>query len=354
MARETKVGLLAGLAFIICFAIILANRSHDGVIQNQVATLTQSKKPVSPSRIRQRAVPDNRRRVDSTRLNDPQPRQDMRRSNGQADERSMQLRDRRGADRSTRSRQVDSRADIGASRRREVGLTATNSNSSTQRDEADRSPNIESDDRPSRTEILQRKLDELDPRQIPGEAGSQGAEDSVGLPANAGRPRHKKHEAPKAGLAGTTHIVVAGDTLTEIAGKYFGSKSRKNVLAIFEANRAVLSEPDSIRVGMKLVIPKHQIVSGATKPAPKLASQVAAPKTNRSRKPSRPAAHTGGTGRWYEIKKNDRYASIARKELGDVGRWREIFELNKAKFPNPQLIREGVRIRLPLAKTGKE
>ena len=30
MARETKVGLLAGLAFIICFAVILANRGANG------------------------------------------------------------------------------------------------------------------------------------------------------------------------------------------------------------------------------------------------------------------------------------------------------------------------------------
>ena len=29
MARETKVGLLTGLAFIICFAIILANRGRQ-------------------------------------------------------------------------------------------------------------------------------------------------------------------------------------------------------------------------------------------------------------------------------------------------------------------------------------
>ena len=29
MARETKVGLLAGLAFIICFAILLANRGRQ-------------------------------------------------------------------------------------------------------------------------------------------------------------------------------------------------------------------------------------------------------------------------------------------------------------------------------------
>ena len=47
------------------------------------------------------------------------------------------------------------------------------------------------------------------------------------------------------------------------------------------------------------------------------------------------------------MQKNDRYVSIAREQLGDASRWREIHELNKDKFPDPQRIREGVRIRLP-------
>ena len=38
MARETKVGLLAGLAFIICFAIILANRGRQDPIARNAPT----------------------------------------------------------------------------------------------------------------------------------------------------------------------------------------------------------------------------------------------------------------------------------------------------------------------------
>jgi nucleoid-associated protein YgaU len=58
-----------------------------------------------------------------------------------------------------------------------------------------------------------------------------------------------------------------------------------------------------------------------------------------------------GSFRWYQIRKNDRYISIAREQLGDSNRWREIYELNKDKFPDPQRIREGVRIKLPQAST---
>ena len=38
--------------------------------------------------------------------------------------------------------------------------------------------------------------------------------------------------------------------------------------------------------------------------------------------------------RWYQIKKNDRYTSIAREQLGDASRWREIYQLNKDTFPD--------------------
>ena len=45
MARETKVGLVVGLAFIICFAVILANRGRQRPPVTEV--LSSSGKPVA-------------------------------------------------------------------------------------------------------------------------------------------------------------------------------------------------------------------------------------------------------------------------------------------------------------------
>jgi nucleoid-associated protein YgaU len=50
------------------------------------------------------------------------------------------------------------------------------------------------------------------------------------------------------------------------------------------------------------------------------------------------------------VRKNDRYASIARDVLGDGNRWDEIYAMNKDKFPDPHRIREGVRIKVPVRK----
>jgi nucleoid-associated protein YgaU len=88
-------------------------------------------------------------------------------------------------------------------------------------------------------------------------------------------------------------------------------------------------------------------VTGApTHMRPTLAQPTQAGSTFRSvnTQARKPAPHV----RWYQIKKNDRYISIARRQLGDARRWREVYELNKDKFPDPQRIREGVRIKLPL------
>jgi nucleoid-associated protein YgaU len=128
----------------------------------------------------------------------------------------------------------------------------------------------------------------------------------------------------------TRYVVIPGDTLTRIAAKHYGLGSRQYVNAIVDANRSVIADPDLLRAGMELVIPE---VAGAvwrpTEPEPASAA-------------SRPEPV-----QWYQIAPNDRYITIAREQLGDGGRWREIFELNKDKFPDPGRIRPGVRIKLP-------
>jgi nucleoid-associated protein YgaU len=49
------------------------------------------------------------------------------------------------------------------------------------------------------------------------------------------------------------HEVVAGDTLSKIAKKYYGDPALYN--KIFEANRDILKDPDLIKIGQKLRIP---------------------------------------------------------------------------------------------------
>jgi len=68
----------------------------------------------------------------------------------------------------------------------------------------------------------------------------------------------KQKEAMKvaAEKAVKKHVVVSGDTLSGIAKKYYGDAGK--YMVIYEANKAVIGDnPDMIKVGMELVIPKQ-------------------------------------------------------------------------------------------------
>jgi LysM repeat protein len=49
------------------------------------------------------------------------------------------------------------------------------------------------------------------------------------------------------------YVVQPGDTLSGLAGRFLGSTRR--FLNLYEANRHVLSSPDNLKVGMRLIIP---------------------------------------------------------------------------------------------------
>ena len=60
-------------------------------------------------------------------------------------------------------------------------------------------------------------------------------------------------KAPDAFDTTQWHEVVAGDTLSKIAKKYYGDPALYP--QIFEANRDILKDPNLIKVGQKLRIP---------------------------------------------------------------------------------------------------
>ncbi|MFF1557999.1 LysM peptidoglycan-binding domain-containing protein [Streptomyces sp. NPDC058279] len=52
--------------------------------------------------------------------------------------------------------------------------------------------------------------------------------------------------------------------------------------------------------------------------------------------------------RTYIVKTGDSLSAIARRELGNEGRWRELYAMNKSVVgPNPDMIRPGMVLMLP-------
>jgi nucleoid-associated protein YgaU len=83
-------------------------------------------------------------------------------------------------------------------------------------------------------------------------APAQAAGASLGTPLG-GNPGGVGGGSPAASQE-RFHDVVSGDTLSAMAKKYYGDASQYG--RIFEANRDQLNDPDKIRVGQRLKVPR--------------------------------------------------------------------------------------------------
>ena len=332
MARETKVGLLAGLAFIICFAIILANRGRQDSPTPPRPYLTDGGANV-PSTVQQ-AVPrvganpsEHQRQSTNGRLVPPTStppeaafaRLDRPASNPPASS---------GADLLPESLAGGISPIVG---------NPTGGGAGAGIQPTERALTSQTQDALVHRLELERRFG------IPG-SDSATTRGTNPLPGSPQQPVSTTKSVP--------YTVAPGDTLSKIALVHFGNKSQNSVNTIYDLNRSMLSSPDDLKAGLVLWLPVVEGAVRSVKPAASKTSLSTSSKAEEAKNhPTKKSAEPpSATYRWYQVKKNDRYASIAREQLGDAGRWRELHELNKDKFPNPQSIREGVRIKLPAAK----
>lgn len=151
---------------------------------------------------------------------------------------------------------------------------------------------------------------------------------------------------PPPATGGRTHTIAESDSLWAIAMKYYDDGS---LWPRIKAANPGLDE-NRLLVGQTIVIPPKE-----STPAP-AAGPAAGRPTETPREPSRttpPAAPATGTGTptaaraVYVVEQGDSLISIARNVLGDGTRWREIYELNKSKIPNPDILYVGLKLQLP-------
>ena len=88
--------------------------------------------------------------------------------------------------------------------------------------------------------------------QLRRAAGTESTDRRTACPAAAGCAG-KKADQGKAGQS-DVYEVVSGDNLGKIARKFYGDARRFDI--IVNANPQLKGNPDRLRVGMKLVIPK--------------------------------------------------------------------------------------------------
>ena len=335
MASETKVGLLAGLAFIICFAVILANRGQTR--RNIAETL-------GPDRIADRLAlgnesiqpaPQNAARTQERQPGGGRPQPFHSSGNSQAHPNTRRVQTPVRDDGPVASgAEIDWAVDEDQTERR-IQADRHVTDERQVADAAGGAGRLNAD--PSLTAINPRQDNNAALEALLQSKGAQRTPDSV-LSSDRERSTAPAQPAPTR-TPSRTYEVKPGDTLTAIARSVFGSADGHHLDALQDANRSNLTDPDRLLVGMKLVIPDMANPTRQS-PAKQIDKQEARLVTDR--------ASGRSNFRWYQVKPSDRYARIAREQLGDAGRWDEIYELNKDKFPDPDRIREGVRIKLPL------
>jgi len=139
----------------------------------------------------------------------------------------------------------------------------------------------------------------------------------------------RKKPVPKDEPAVDLHHVQPGDTFETLARAYYGSS--RYVEFLMRANPNI--DPSRMRVGTMVRIPA-------------LSS-----KKNRAATPASAAARgsrPSPMARRYEVQPGDSFYRIAEKQLGDAGRWKELFELNKNVVGrDPSRLKVGQVLTLP-------
>jgi LysM repeat protein len=141
-----------------------------------------------------------------------------------------------------------------------------------------------------------------------------------------------------------------GDTLSHIAAKIMGSSSRENIMAIVAANPSLKDNPDKIIVGRKYLIPTSASAAspGAAAAAP-VNNPVVAPPTNAEIVTAQNQPRESAGEFWYTVKPGESLWRIANEQCGKPSAVAAIKELNKdiLKGAERDQVLAGMKIRLP-------
>ncbi len=144
------------------------------------------------------------------------------------------------------------------------------------------------------------------------------------------------------------YIAVAGDSLSKIAAKTLGTGSKANMDLLVKANPSLQKNPDLVVEGRKYIIPsvtastpEATVATGEKKPAVPVTDLVDPLPTAAA-----PATPKDGTS-WYTVKENDNLWKIASEQLGSGNAWTQIKEMNKDVLKGGDTVQKNMRLRLP-------
>lgn len=138
------------------------------------------------------------------------------------------------------------------------------------------------------------------------------------------------------GPTATEYTAEAGDSLSRLASKLMGANTKANREAIIKANPSLVANPDRIIVGRTYLIPH-----AAAQPAP-TATADSAPASKKATEPRLSAGQS-----WYTVKENDNLWKIAADQLGSGNAWTQVRDLNRDILKDGQALHPNMQLRLP-------
>jgi len=146
------------------------------------------------------------------------------------------------------------------------------------------------------------------------------------------------------------YVVQKGDSLALISRRTLGKESRWTEIAALNPGLT----PKNLKVGAKLALPADSLAQNdaapQTPPATTNKKPVVQPNVQPKEKEKAariddPSAKKVASAGGYKVQKGDTLKAIARRELGEEGRWKEIVALNPGL--SPAKLSVGQSLRLP-------
>ncbi len=322
MTKETKIGLLVGLAFIILFGIIL---SEKGTSPEQFATPSMSAyHPVVELVPPQNAAPPQLARASHNIANKMKFSRNI--TNIQTNK-------------SAPSQQKIQNSDIPIHTEK----------------------NIEPDKiAPEMKKLIPTKSTKALTKQIPASAPTIRETEKIRANQPMQLAKNIINKPKKHNIIGT-HLVAPGETLVEICKKYYPGRAYKMIKKVMTLNN--ISKPERLRAGQNLKLPADEANSLAQNSMPNsenqpVKKQLLIPTKNPQIAAIvniKPANITLSTKpqtkntqfKTYTVKSNDSLCKIAKKFYGSEQAWKKIYKYNRDILKNPDRLRSGIKLKLP-------
>lgn len=373
MTRETKIGLLMGLGFIVVFAVLLSHTSEDRL----AGTETDDFAPTVPHRSPQSDVYANRIPAADRPADTDLPGADRREGTRPDVDPVVEDRHPSPVTGEWGAPELPSPEAFNPS-------VAWGPRAPSPWDEMDHrgaggSPGAETEDArtmegsrdASDTELtyLARGGQRAPEAVFPESTTLAGSRHEGGSSGTAGADRESADQGEVLTVAPRTYVVQKGDSLIKIAKDHYQDAYQKSAMKVVEyladSNKDRIKSKDFVIEGQELILPA--LPSNMFEPAPNFGpaqltlhtrrTESSVPDTTGPRiavsdgqRAPREVAGSEESGdadyRWYVIKKKDTLSSIAQKELGSMRYWQEIQKLNQINKPTE--LRPGDRIKIPV------